>query len=242
MTNELSIVVPCVSTIEPLPKFIDDLARFLMENPSDVDLVVVVNDRVIAPEKIIEYAHGKYPWIKITLLQRAGESRSFGVLARFGIAYATSRYAVLISPYGEDDLSIITGMLNRIRHGAQVVQATRYTKPEDSRNVPFKFRSYQYMYRALAKLLLGHDLTDSTYGFKMFDRAFIQALGLTQNGYSICPEIVFKGLLAGGKVEYIASVMKPAPVNKDFKLTHEGLGYFWLLLRGMAHRAGILWF
>ena len=71
---------------------------------------------------------------------------------------------------------------------------------------------------------------------------FIQALGLTQNGYSICPEITLKALLANGKVAYVSSVMKPSPLNKDFNLAREGLGYLWLLVRGFGHRMGILWF
>lgn len=240
--NELSIIVPCVSTIEPLPQFIDELARYLMTNPSDIDLVVVTNASAKEPDRIIRYARTKYPWLKITMLQRTGRDVSFGALTRFGVAHTSGRYVVIVSPYGEDDLSIIPEMLFKIRGGAQVVQATRYTKPEDAHSVPFKFRSYQHIYRVFTRMLLGHDVTDSTYGFKMFDRAFIQALGLTQNGYSICPEITLKALLAEGKVGYVSSVMKPSPLNKDFKLAREGLGYFWLLVRGAAHRRGILWF
>ena len=240
--NELSIIVPCVSTIETLPKCIDELARYLMSNPSDTDLIIVANAGAKNPERIVDYARKKYPWLKMTLLQRTGRDVSFGALARFGIAHSSSRYAVMVSPYGEDDLTIIPQMLIKIRQGAQVVQATRYTSSEDARNVPVKFRSYQNIYRTLTRMLLKYEVTDSTYGFKMRDRAFIQALGLTQNGYSICPEITLKTLLAGGKVEYVSSVMKTSSMNRDFKLTREGLGYLWLLVRGVAHRIGILWF
>ncbi|KKU74108.1 MAG: Glycosyl transferase, group 2 family protein [Parcubacteria group bacterium GW2011_GWA2_47_26] len=240
--NELSIVVPCVSTIETLPKFIDELARYLMVNPSDVDLIVVANPSAKNPEMIVEYARKNYPWLKMTMLQRSSRDALFGALTRFGIAHSASRYAAIVSPYGEDDLSIIPKMLLKIRQGAQVVQATRYTKPEDARGMPFKFKVYQVIYRTLTRALLRQDITDSTYGFKMFDRAFIQALGLTQNGYSICPEITLKALLAKGKVGYVSSVMKPSPLNKDFNLVREGLGYLWILARGFGHRLGILWF
>lgn len=240
--NELSVIVPCVSTIESLPHFIDDLARYLRANPSDVELMVVANASAHAPENILKYVRAKYPWLKLVMLQRKGSDVSFGALTRFGVAHASSRYAVIVSPYGEDDLTIIPQMLAKIRSGAQVVQATRYTKPEDARKVQLLFRSYQIIYRFLTKMLLGIKITDSTYGFKMFDRAFIQALGLTQNGYSISPEITLKAVLAGGKVEYVPTTVNLSPLNKDFKLAREGLGYFWLLVRGAAHRRGILWF
>jgi len=242
MINELSIIIPCVSTIEPLPRFIDDLARYLMENPSDVDLIVVANPSANGLEKVIEHGRKQHPWLKLTILQRTGKDVLFGALARFGIAYSGSRYVVLVSPYGENDISIIPEMLRRIRQGAQVVQATRYTKAEDARSVPLLYRFYQYIYRFLTKLFLGVKITDSTYGFKMFDRAFTQALGLAQNGYSISPEITLKAVLAGGRVEYVPSTANLSPLNKDFKLYREGLGYLWLLIRGAAHRMGILWF
>ena len=242
MRNEWSVIIPCVSTSETLPRCIDGLARYLMENPSDTDLIVVTNPSASSPEQILEYVHTKYPWLKLAMLQRSGKDVSFGALTRFGVAHSGSRYAVIVSPYGEDDLSIIPAMLRKIRGGAQVVQATRYATPADARKVSPLFRSYQYIYRFLTRILLGVNITDSTYGFKMFDRAFVQALGLTQNGYSICPEITLKAVLAGGKVEYIPSTASLSPLNKDFKLYRDGLGYLWLLVRGFGHRMGILWF
>ncbi|MBI4433252.1 glycosyltransferase [Candidatus Uhrbacteria bacterium] len=240
--NELSIVVPCVTTTESLPKFLDDLASFLMANPSDTDCIVVTNDAPDVCAAVMQYVEERYPWLQFTVLRRVGDARGYGALARFGIAHSTSRYVALVSPYGEDDLSVLPKLLAVIRGGAQVVQVTRFANPEDARVLPMKFRFYQAVYRALVRVLLGHHVTDSTYGYKCFDRAFMQALGLTQNGYSICPEITLKGLLVGGKVAYVPSRPQVNRANQDFSLLREGPGYVWLLLRGAGHRAGISWF
>ncbi|OGQ47330.1 MAG: hypothetical protein A3H42_05865 [Deltaproteobacteria bacterium RIFCSPLOWO2_02_FULL_46_8] len=241
--NELSVIVPCLSRIDTIPRFIDNLAGILMENPSDIEVMVVANEQAVSDaSRIVEYVRHQYPWLKFSFLERAGGMRSFGALARFGISYSTSHFAVLVSPYGEDDITILPMMLKTIRNGIQVVQATRYSTPDDERQISIRFRLYQSVYRLLTKMFLGYTITDSTYGFKMFDRAFVQALGLSQNGYSICPEITLKALLAEGKVEYVSSAMRPSPMNKDFKLAREGIGYLWLLLRGFGHRIGILWF
>lgn len=240
--TELSIIVPCVSTIEHLPAFIDEVASYLMESPSDSTVIIVVNEQSGDPSFIIEYVKKQYPWLRFEMLQRSGEARSFGALARFGIAFATSHFVVLVSPYGQDDVKIITTMLQKIRGGAQVVQATRYSTTQDTQTVSQKFRLYQFVYRQLTKALLGMSITDSTYGFKMFDRPFIQALGLTQNGYSISPEITLKALLAGGRVDYIPSSPRISNIDSNFKLRKEGIGYCWLLVRGWAHQRGMLWF
>jgi len=240
--NELSIIIPCVSSVDILPGFIDRLATYLMSNPSQIDIIIVANESAGSMRDIVHYIRKKYPWLKFEILQRKGYMRSYGALVRFGMAYSTSHYVVLLSPYGEDDIGLIMPMLQKIRDGFQVVQATRYACSADTKRVQLRFRIYQYFYRFSTKLLLGFSISDSTYAFKMFDRVFIQALGLNQNGYSICPEITFKALLSEAKVAYISSKFNDTVINRDFKLCREGIGYFWLLIRGFVHRLGILWF
>lgn len=240
--NELSIIVPCLSSVDVLPEFLDELAKYLMENPNDIEIIIVTNDSLDPAAPIVGYVQDRYPWTKFRMLQRLGESRGHGALVRLGLACSTGRYAVLVSPYGEDDISIITRMLGMIRKGSQVIQVTRYSLPEDSDTVQLRYRIYQHVYRFLTRLLTGHKISDSTYGFKMFDRIFIQALGLTQNGRGISPEITLKGLLAGGKVEYLPSGVRAREIGAKFKLHKDGFGYLWLLIRGLGHRIGIAWF
>lgn len=240
--NELSIIIPCLSSIDLLNERINELAIYLMKNPIDIEIIVVANEKVQSLVRIVEYVKERYPWMKFTALQRKGYSRNYGALARFGIAYSLSHYVVLVSSHGENDISVIPEMLAKMRAGAQVVQATRYSRKKDAKKIPFRFRLYQDIYRFFTRSLLGFRISDSTYGFKMFDRIFIQAIGLNQNGYSICPEITIKTLLAEGRVDYITSTNKPISINRDFKLYIEGIGYFWLLLRGIMHKKGILWF
>lgn len=240
--NELSVIVPCIHSADRLPLIIDELSHYLMANPADTDLIIVANESAISGSNIPAYVKAKFPWIKFTMLCLSGQSRSYGALVRFGLAYSTSRFAVLVSAHGDDDLSMIPKMLSEIRKGYQLVQAVRYTSSSSVSRIPFKFRVYQYIYRALARISLGVNVKDSTYGYKMFDRIFLQALGLSQNGFSISPEITFKALLCRGKAAYIASSSRDVPVSKDFKLYKEGIGYLWLLFRGAMHRIGVLWF
>ncbi len=240
--NELSVVIPCVYSVDMLPNFIDKLAICLMSNPSEVEVIVVANEKVESAESLVHYVRGKYPWLKFEFLQRAGNKRDYGALARFGIAYSTSRYVVLVSPNGEDDVSIIDVMLKKMRQGNQMVQAiSPYSKAESNmRQVLFNI--YRLIFRFFARIFVGVKIQSATNTFKMFDRVFVQAVGLTQNGHSICPEITFKVLLANGGVEYVLSNHKSKPVDKDFKVYKEGILYFWLLARGFLHRIGILWF
>jgi hypothetical protein len=77
----------------------------------------------------------------------------------------------------------------------------------------------------------------------MFDRIFIQAIGLKQNGRSISPEITIKAILARGKVKYVPSGVRPRQIGSRFKLHKDGFGYLWLLLRGFGHKIKLMpWF
>ncbi len=240
--NELSIILPCVSTVDMLQDFVDQLAIYLMSNPSEIDVIIVANEEIPSIERLVDYVQKKYPWLKFELLIRTGKKRNYGALARFGIAYSTSRYVVLLSPYGDNDLRIINLMLNKIRKGYQVIQVTSNLSNADKNRKQIMFNIYRLIYRFLAQIMIGVKIKSATNTFKMFDRAFIQALGLTRNTHSICPEINFKVLLAGGKLKYLSSNSKIAPLNNDFKLFKEGIDYFWLLIRGFMHRIGIQWF
>ncbi len=242
--NELSIIIPVLAGFEKLPVFIDDLVRFLKANPGDADIILVVDQTVKNPESSMAYVREHYPWLQFRVLQKYGPGsvRNYGALVRFGMAYSNSKYVVLVSPYGENDLSKIREMLDVIRKGHQLVQATRYMNPQDAKQIKFPFRLYQTIYRFSIRILLGLNVSDSTYGFKMFDRVFVESLGVTRNRFSICPEITIKSLLAGGQVAYVSTAMQPAAGSASFQLYREGLGYFLVILRGFLHRLGLLWF
>ena len=124
-------------------------------------------------------------------------------------------------------------MLAALPSGAPVAHEARYTRAEDARTLSWQFRAYQAVYRALVRVLLGHIVTDSTYGYKMFDRVYVQALGLTQNGYALCPEITLKGLLGGGRIAYVPTAPKSVRAG-DFRLLRDGPAYAWLQI-GRAH-------
>ena len=241
--NELSIIVPCLASIDIMTDFVARLSRYLMGNPSDIEVIVVANESAGSFSSVVDHIQKKYPWLRFRLLAKNGKANGYGALARFALAYSTSRYAVLVSPYGEDDIASIDKMLGIIRKGAQVVQATRFSVPEDAKRVSVKFRLYQSIYRQLIMYFLGVMASDLTYGFKMFDRIFMQAVGLSQNTRALSPEITIKAALAGGRVEYLPSGVKSAQIGGKFKLHKDGLGYFWLMIRGFFHRMGIiLWF
>jgi hypothetical protein len=107
------------------------------------------------------------------------------------------------------------------------------------------YRLYQSIYRGAIKLLLGQEVTDSTYGFRAFNRLYIQALGTSSNRFNIFPEMTFKVIESGGTIEYLAGSPQPVGTggSEKFKLPNEILGYAAVLTRAALHRSHALrWF
>jgi hypothetical protein len=76
----------------------------------------------------------------------------------------------------------------------------------ESKDISIKppFIIYQKIYRTIIFFLLGKRVSDSTNGFRAFDRRFVQALGVNRPGLSFFAEMTIKVLQAGGSIESVA--------------------------------------
>ena len=78
----------------------------------------------------------------------------------------------------------------------------------------------------------------------MFRRREMLGVGLSQNRFSISPEITFKSILQGGEVAYIpgSQGVRERGVSK-FLFRKEGIGFSYCLLRAFLHRTRLAyWF
>src|SRR5262249_27513375 len=148
---------------------------------------------------------------------------SFGGLIRFGMAHASGRYCAIVSGDGTDPVGLLPEMLKRLRSGATMVVCSRYIRAEDTRRVGATYRVYQRIYRTAVRMLLRQDVTDSTYGFRAFNRQYIQAIGTSANRFNIFPEMTFKVLASGGTIEYLSGSPQPVGIggSEKFKLPNE---------------------
>ena len=160
------------------------------------------------------------------------------------MAHASGRYCAIVSADGSDPVALLPEMLKRLRGGATMTICSRFIRPEDVRAVGRRYRVYQTVYRAAIKALLGQEVTDSTYGFRAFNRIYVLALGTSSNRFNIFPEMTFKVLESGGTTEYLAGSPQPVGVggSEKFKLPNEILGYAAVLSRAALHRVGFRWF
>jgi dolichol-phosphate mannosyltransferase len=243
--HELSIILPCHNDSAVLMDTLNALCEVVTYNSVSVETLIVDDSSEDATLEVGMKAALAFPALHVRLLARKHLQPGLGGILRYGLAFAQGRFAALLSSDGQDPVELIPVFLQRLRAGKHLVQCSRYLRDEDAAAVPLKYRLYQRIYRLMTRLLVGSAAADTTYGFRAFDRVFIQALGLSAKRFNVCPEMTFKVMLCGGAIEYVPG--KPRGPREGgqtkFQLPSEILGYVYVLLRAGLHRLGLMrWF
>jgi dolichol-phosphate mannosyltransferase len=232
--NEAHVLEGCLASLESLTLHQSISAEVVIvddgSNDGTVDVAVKLSNR--------------FPELHMRILERTSGQGGYGSMVRYGLANTSGRYCVLVAADGSDPVELIPKMLAELRNGCQLVICSRYTYPQHAAAVAVRYRLYQRVYRTAIRVLLGQRITDSTNGFRAFDRAFIQAMGLSSTKFSVCPEMTFKTLLSGGNISYVPGqpTVRAGEGSEKFKLRYEIVGYALVLLRSALHRAGVRWY
>jgi glycosyltransferase involved in cell wall biosynthesis len=242
---ETSIVIPTLDDEATLGATVERLNRVMASGGAPTEVLVVdAGSRDGTLDLAAELAD-RFPLLHMRLLVQDRAHSGFGTVLRLGIAYSQGRHCVVVMPDARDPLELIPRMLHELRGGAHLVLCSRY-EGADGRtpNLPRRFALYQRIYRRVIRMLLGVDIPDSTYGFRAFNRTFVQALGISGRRFSVCSEITFKVLLAGGNTVRVPGAPTGPMVREQskFRLGNELAGYGLTLLRAALHRFGLRWF
>jgi glycosyltransferase involved in cell wall biosynthesis len=239
---ETSVLVPTLDDAATLGATIERLNRIMAATGTAAEVIIVDAGSRDGTLALAGELADRYPLLHLRILVQDRRASGFGAVIRLGMAYAQGRFCAIVMPDARDPLEVLPKMLGELRKGTHLVLCSRFEGDESA--VPARFRLYQRLYRQAIRHTLGYDIPDSTYGFRAFHRPFVQALGLQAHSFAVCPEITFKVMLAGGRVERVAGA-QGAPMlraQEKFRLSNELLGYGVTLARAGLHRLGLRWF
>lgn len=246
MIVETSVLVPTLEDAPTLATTLRELNNVIVATGVATEVIVVDAGSRDGTLAIASQMADELPLLHIRILVQDRTQPGFGRLIRLGTAYAQGRHCFIVMPDGRDPLEQLPRMLGELRRGAHLVLCSRYEEDAGSSGsqVPARFRAYQALYRRAIRVGLGEDIPDSTYGFRGFNRTFLQALGLTSSSFAVCPEITFKVMLAGGEVRRVPGAQAAPMLHQQskFRLHNELAGYLMTLVRASLHRSGLRWF
>jgi glycosyltransferase involved in cell wall biosynthesis len=242
---DLTIVIPCLNEAENVVPILNSIQETMAGQPFSTEIIVVddkSDDHTFAIASQWAQEHAEIP---TKVLARPLHRRGYGAVVRYGAAHGVGRYCIFVSADAVDPIHLIPQLYNEMEKGYALAQCSRYIQAQDSNTIPFKYKFFQFFFRIGVRLALGQYIPDSTYAFKMFPRSEMLSVGLSQNRFSISPEITFKALLMqGGKVSYIpgSQGVRQRGVSK-FIFFKEGLGFGYCLIRAFLHRFNLIyWF
>lgn len=248
---DLTVVVPCLNESESVREILDSIFSVFSHFRWTYEVIVIDDssddDTYQEAESWFE-EHG----ISSNGLPRQGyvlrrdlKRRGYGAAVRYGAAHGLGEYCIFVSADGVDPIGQIDHMLQIANlHESSIVQVTRYVSKEDSTTIPLIYKFFQFFFRAFVRVIFGKTVTDSTYAFKLFRRAEALALGMTQNRFSLSPELTFKALLAGKRVDFVRGSQGVRTKGESkFQFIKEGPGFLYCLTRAALHKARVsYWF
>ncbi|MCZ4294811.1 glycosyltransferase family 2 protein [Vibrio sinaloensis] len=242
---DLTIVIPCLNEEENIVGILDSVASVVVNQEFTSEIIVVDDESDDETLKLAhDWANKHREELSVRVISRSLKRRGYGAVVRFGAAHGSGRYCIFVSADMVDPIHLIPKLYEEMEKGAILAQCSRYMNPGDDHTIPFKYQFFQFFFRRGVRVALGEFIPDSTYAFKMFRRRETLGVGLSQNRFSISPEITFKSILMGGEVRYIpgAQGTRAFGVSK-FIFRKEGIGYSYCLIRAFLHRMKLVyWF
>lgn len=235
---DLTIVIPCLNEAENIIGILDSLREVVIKQSFSTEIVVVDDKSDDNTYNLaILWGEKNKDAIMVRVIRRSLHRRGYGAVVRYGAAHGVGRYCIFVSADAVDPIHLIPQLYEEMEKGAILAQCSRYLQAGDDSTIPFKYKFFQFFFRRGVRIALGQHIPDSTYAFKMFRRREMLGVGLSQNRFSISPEITFKSILMGGDIKYVAGAQgtRVYGVSK-FVFRKEGIGYGYCLIRALLHR------
>jgi dolichol-phosphate mannosyltransferase len=165
----ISVIAPCHNEEEVIAEFHDRLDKTLSSLPVRVEIIYVNDGSSDGTLEILKDICGRQDHVCVLSL-----SRCFGhqMALTAGLDHARGDAVVIIDSDLQDPPELIAAMVERWRHGAQVVYGKRRSRDGETH---FKLRSAEAFYwllNAISETYIPSNVGD----FRLMDRAVVQAL------------------------------------------------------------------
>ncbi len=200
MSNyDISIIIPVYETKKDLNLILGKLNQISIIK--GISLEVIVANSFLSGEKAISYLISTYPALHVKNIYLKRKMR-LGHLIRTCCAYSSGDYILTLTGEGVNEIELLDTIYSKILKNVKLIIVSRFESKDISIKPLFIF--YQKMYRKVIFFLLGERVSDSTNGFRAFDRRFVQALGVNRPGLSFFAEMTIKVMQAGGSIESVS--------------------------------------
>ncbi len=187
----LSIIIPVFNEVTTLASVVSTVRNCGLE---DVQIVVVDDFSTDGTRELMDGDLGG----ELDVVVKHDVNRGKGAALRSGIEAATGKYVVFQDADLEYDPRELKGMLELLEEGAaEVVYGSRFLHPDIKAISPFWHRVVNRGLTLYSNFYTGLRLTDMETCYKMFPKAVLDRIELTEDRFGVEPEITAKAAAMG---------------------------------------------
>lgn len=199
---ELSIVMPCLDEAETVGACVRQAIQFLEEHQLKGEVVVADNGSLDGSQAKALEAGARVV---------AVSARGYGAALRGAILAAQGRWIIMGDADGSYDFSQLTGFVEALRSGADLVMGNRFKGGVRPGAMPWLNRFLgNPVLTGLGRLFFRSPVGDFHCGLRGFTRAAFEKMDLQTTGMEFASEMVVKASLLGLRVEEVPTVLSPA--------------------------------
>jgi len=198
---ELTLLMPCLNESRTLAECIQKARGFLKHAGVQGEVLVADNGSTDGSQEIALAAGARVVHVP---------QRGYGAALIGGIDAARGRYVVMGDADGSYDFSDLSGFLEQLRAGADLVMGNRFRGGITPGAMPFLHRYLgNPVLSFVGRLFFRASIGDFHCGLRGFSRYAIQQLGLVSSGMELASEMIAKASLAGLRISEVPTTLRP---------------------------------
>jgi glycosyltransferase involved in cell wall biosynthesis len=198
---ELTILMPCLNEARTVEACVRAARRSLEEMAVQGEVLVADNGSTDGSVQLACKAGARVVQV---------DERGYGAALIAGIEAAKGKFVVMGDADGSYDFSVLSGFLERLRAGADLVMGNRFRGGVAPGAMPFLHRYLgNPVLSFIGRLFFRTSIGDFHCGLRGFTRESMQRLGLVSSGMEFASEMVAKSALAGMRIEEVPTTLRP---------------------------------
>lgn len=198
---ELTILMPCLNEAETLAACIHNANAYLEQSGTVGEVLVSDNGSTDQSQAIAQACGARV--VHAT-------ARGYGAALLHGIRHAKGRFVVIGDADDSYNFSKLSGYLDRLRAGTDLVMGNRFKGGIAPGAMPFLHRYLgNPILSFIGRLFFRVKIGDFHCGLRGFSRESILRLGLVTPGMEFASEMVAKAALAGYRIEEVPTALRP---------------------------------
>lgn len=202
MSNlELTILMPCLNEAETLQSCIEKAQTWIAANSVSAEIVIADNGSTDGSQELARKLGARVVNVKV---------RGYGAALYYGTQEASGRYIIMGDADDSYDFSNLSGFLEKLRAGYDLVMGNRFKGGIMPGAMPWQNRYIgNPVLTTIGRVLFRSPLGDFHCGLRGYSAEAFQRMKLRTLGMEFASEMVLKATLSGMRIAEVPTVLHP---------------------------------